>query len=64
MLPGAFPDKLVPIVDSTVETVVQSDVSKVCSFIKKRPQYRCFPVNIAKLSNKQPKFGICEFIFW
>lgn len=36
MLPGAFPDKLIPIVDSTDEAVVQSDVSKVFSFIKKR----------------------------
>ena len=36
LLPGAFPDKLIPIVDSTDEAVVQSDVSKVFSFIKKR----------------------------
>ena len=37
---------------------------KACIFIKKKPQYRCFPVNIAKFLRLPISKIICDRLLW
>ena len=49
---------------STGNTCVGSSLEKVtCNFIKKRPQHRCFPLNIAKFLRLPILKNICGRLF-